>query len=570
MEVTGLCYAVRRAVLLTGAAVVLLWASTAVGTPESSESSESPSVSQADHMYHVLVAEFAVRRGHLPMAVEHYQAIVDLSQDPQLAERAARIALHIDDQTALLHFARRWQQLSPDDHQAVQTLAVALLKQAEMDAAMGYLDQIRMVFAQRDNQDGFAGLFNVLNQVEADTRLQALEHLAAQHSDSVFALYYTALAAMEGEQITKALDYLDQALQQRPDWREALLAQARLRLQAEQVTEAVEGLAAAVAANPEDSELRLGYARILVAADQLDAAREQFAQLAEAQPDDAEALFALGVLATEAEHYDIAEEYFQRLLDSNQRIAESTFELARLNERRGDYAAALAWYIEVEAEDRYLTAQIRAATMEARLERFAEVSQRLSRLRDAYPDNVVSLYITEAHIWREVSRYQAAYEVLDKALEQHPDNHDLLYSRALAAERLDRLDQLEEDLRRIIADDPDHAHALNALGYTLTDRTDRHEEAYELIRQALDLLPDDPAILDSMGWVKYRLGDLHAALPYLRRAHDISADPEITMHLSQVLWELGEYEEARTIWETAFEQAPDDEYLLRIKELFRP
>lgn len=564
MKRTGLCCLGRRGALLTGGAALLLWVNLAVGT------SEPPSLSQTDQMYHVLVAEFAVRRGHLPIAVDHYQAIVDLSEDPRLAERAARIALHIDDQTALLPFARRWQSLSPDDNQAVQTLALALLKQAEIDSALDYLDQVRDVFAERDNQDGFAGLYNLLDQVEVQTRLQALEQLAVRHSDSAFALYYAALAAVDGEQIDTALDYLEQALQHRPDWREALLMQAQVRLQAEQKSQALAGLAAAVEANPEDNELRLGYARILVTADQLEQAREQFAHLAAAQPDDAEALFALGVLATEAEQYDIAEEYFQRLLALNQRIAESTFELARLNELRGDYAAALEWYASVEAEDRYLNAQIRAAAMEARLERFTDVTQRFTELRADYPDNVVSLYITEAHIWREVTRYSAAYEVLDTALQQHPDNHDLLYSRALAAERLDRLDQLEQDLRQIIADDPEHAHALNALGYTLTDRTDRHEEAYELIRRALDLLPDDPAILDSMGWVKYRLGDLHAALPYLRRAHDISADPEITMHLSQVLWELGEHEEAREIWETAYEQDPDDEYLLRLKELFRP
>ena len=564
MKRIRLCYSGRRGALLTCATALLLWASLAVG------SSDPQPLSQTDQMYHVLVAEFAVRRGHLPIAVEHYRAVVDLSDDPSLAERAARIALHIDDRAALLPFARRWQHLAPDDHQAVQTLVLALLKHAEIDSAMGYLDQVRDVFAERDSQDGFAGLYNLLDQVEAQTRLQALEQLAARHTDSAFAVYYAALAALDVEQIDTALDYLEQAVQQRPDWREALLVQARVRLQAEQEPQALAGLAAAVEANPDDSELRLGYARILIAADQLDQAREQFAQLAAAQPDDAQALFALGVLATETEQYDMAEEHFQRLLASNQRVAETTFELARLNELRGDYAEALAWYAQVETDDRYLNAQIRAAAMEARLDKFSAVVERFVRLRSEYPDNRVSLYITEAEVLREVGQYQAAYEVLDAALQDYPDNHDLLYSRALAAERLDQLDQLEQDLRRIIADDPAHAHALNALGYTLTDRTDRHEEAYDLIRQALDLLPDDPAILDSMGWVKYHLGDLQAALPYLRRAHDISADPEITMHLSQVLWDLGQHDEAREIWETAYEQYPENEYLLRLKALFRP
>ncbi len=559
------CYFSGRFWSLLGFTVALLWWVNGAAGP-----SESPPLSQSDQMYHVLVAEFAIRRGQLPIAVDNYRTVIDLSDDAQLAERAARVAMHIDDQPAMLQFARRWQQLAPDNNQAVQTLALALLKNNAIDPALDYLDQVRDVFAERDRQEGFAGLYNLLDQVDAELRWQALTQMGDRYTESAFAAYYTALAALQIEQIDAALEQLDQALQQRPDWRDALLLQARVRLQAEQEQQALAGLAAAVEANPDDSELRLGYARALVATDQLEQAREQFVHLAAAQPDDAEALFALGVLATEAEQYDIAEDYFQRLLELNQRVAESTFELARLNELRGDYAEALVWYVQVEANNRHLNAQIRAAAMEARLDDFTALAERFARLRLEHPDNVVSLYITEAQILREVGQYQAAYEVLDAALQDYPDNHDLLYSRALAAERLDQLDQLEQDLRRIIADDPEHAHALNALGYTLTDRTDRHEEAYDLIRRALDLLPDDPAILDSMGWVKYRLGDLQTALPYLRRAHDISADPEITMHLSQVLWDLGEHDEAREIWETAYERHPEDEYLLRLKELFNP
>lgn len=542
-----------------------------IGTGWATDVPDSTPLSRADQIYHVLVAEFAVRRGRLATALEHYRRVVDVSDDPQLAERAARIALYVNDAPALLAFAQRWHDLAPDDNQAGQTLILGLLKNDRIDAVGEHIEQVRAVFAERDGQDGFAGLNNLLSQI--DDRwvvLQAMELASATHPESPFAAYYLALAALDARQPDTALDALEQALERRPAWREALLLQAQVRLQAEKTELAVAGLADAVEADPDNTELRLGYARVLVAADLLEQAREQFAWLADNNPDDPEALFALGVLATEAEQYDVAEEYFERLLALDRRVSESRFELGRLNELRGDYAMALDWYAQVETEDRYLNAQVRAATMEAHLDDFEAMAERLIRLRLDYPDNAVSLYIAEAQILREESRYQAAYDILDAALRENPDNHDLLYSRALAAERLDRLDRLERDLRRILDDDPDNAHALNALGYTLTDRTDRHEEAYQLIERALELLPDDPAILDSMGWVKYRLGDAEGALPYLRRAYALTDEPEIIMHLSEVLWELGEHDEAREIWEAAYEQFPDDEYLLRLKDLFRP
>jgi tetratricopeptide (TPR) repeat protein len=188
----------------------------------------------------------------------------------------------------------------------------------------------------------------------------------------------------------------------------------------------------------------------------------------------------------------------------------------------------------------------------------------LQQLRDQMPDDAVTLFLIEGEMLRQHDADQQAMALYDRALAAQPDNPDLRYARAMVAVGLDRVELLESDLRHIIDQDPEHADALNALGYTLADRTDRLAEAKELIERALALKPDEPAIKDSMGWVLYRMGDPAAAEPYLRDALDSVFDPEIAAHLGEVLWALGRRDEARAIWDRALEADPEHEYLLRI------
>ncbi|HKJ75731.1 MAG TPA: tetratricopeptide repeat protein, partial [Gammaproteobacteria bacterium] len=171
---------------------------------------------------------------------------------------------------------------------------------------------------------------------------------------------------------------------------------------------------------------------------------------------------------------------------------------------------------------------------------------------------------------RENGRLEEAVAVYTAALERFPDNAELLYARAMVAERLDRIDRLEEDLRRILANDPDNTQALNALGYTLADRTDRYQEAHELIRKAYEQAPDDPAVIDSMGWVLYRMGRNEEALKHLRRAYRLRADGEIAAHLVEVLWQTGREDEAREFAEQAREQFPEHELLKEVVQRLLP
>jgi len=523
---------------------------------------------ESEIIYRILVAEVAGKRGNLSVALENYRLAAETSNDPRIAERATDIALFMGEDTIALETSRRWHTLAPDSLLARQSLALALLRNREVVEAVDHLDAMREEMAD-EGDGGFGAINAILSQVpDPAVGAQVMSLLRDRYPASPHALFYYGMAAMGNDNSQAALEALSAAVKIDPDWSQAHLARAELLVQMDKTGQALENLAEILAEQPEARLLRMGYARLLIATDHLQEARAQFEQLVTDDPQDGESLFALGVLAANAEQFDLAVEYLQKVLALDVRIMDAYYELGKVEELRGNFEKALDWYAQIISGERYLNAQVRVATMEARLGNFPAMAERFEQLRATNPDSAVALYIAESEVLREEQRYQMSFDLLDGALQTMPDDHDLLYSRALIAERLDRLDVLEQDLRQIIAADPDNGHALNALGYTLADRTDRYEEALDYIQQALVLLPEDPAVLDSMGWVKYRLENYEDALKYLRQAYEINPDPEIASHLSEVLWVSGEQDEARNIWQESIDQHPEDEHLIEVQERF--
>ncbi len=204
----------------------------------------------------------------------------------------------------------------------------------------------------------------------------------------------------------------------------------------------------------------------------------------------------------------------------------------------------------------------------AKQDKLDSAREHLHAIRSRNSKEGVRLYLVESELLIEADRHADARGVYDHALAEHPEDSDLLYARAMLAEKMDRLDLLEEDLRSIISREPNNAQALNALGYTLADRTDRYQEAYEFISRALEIKPDDYYILDSMGWVLYRLGRHQEALEYLRRAAGLTDDSEVAAHLGEVLWVTGDKAGAHKVWESALETTPDDERLLELMKRY--
>ena len=319
---------------------------------------------------------------------------------------------------------------------------------------------------------------------------------------------------------------------------------------------------------PESGIVRMAFARMLVDAERYDEARAEFEHLVAEEPENDDARYALGLLLVQTNLLDEAARQFEALAYRESRRDAAHYYLGRIAESQERYADAIGSYRRVRRGEHRLNAQIRVAALLADSGEVEAARRHLHGIRSETTQEAVRIYSAEAGLLARFARYDEAMEIYDTSLEEFPGNPDLLYARGMLAARMDRLDVLERDMRAIIAREPDNADALNALGYTLADRTDRLEEAYALIKRAIELKPDDHYIIDSLGWVLHRLGRHREALVQLRRAMSINPDPEIAAHLGEVLWVLGNKVEARGVWSTALESAPDDEHLLDVIERF--
>lgn len=298
-------------------------------------------------------------------------------------------------------------------------------------------------------------------------------------------------------------------------------------------------------------------------------ARDQFQQLLAENPGNADVALAVGLLSLELREYDIAESNFKRALELDYRDPGMVrFYLAGVYEKTQRIDTAMEWYRSVTAGNQYIPAQIRYAILLTKKGKANEALQYLHQLPATNNQQRAQLIIAEAQLLRETGSYQKAFQVLSSGLQKLPDNVDLLYDRALAAEKIGKSDIMEKDLRKLIQLKPDHAHAYNALGYGLAEHSNRLPEALELIEKAIALSPNDPYIMDSLGWVHYRMGNLNQGLSYLRQAFGMNPDPEIAAHLGEVLWVQGIKEEAKDVWQSALRNHPDNEVLISTMKRF--
>jgi tetratricopeptide (TPR) repeat protein len=313
----------------------------------------------------------------------------------------------------------------------------------------------------------------------------------------------------------------------------------------------------------------LSYARLLVAEKRIDPARREFQRIEQEAPNNADVAVTIGLLSLQMNDYDLAEAKFKRALELNYRDADALrYYLGQVAEERKRYDEALGWYGKVSAGEQVVPAAARYAFILAKQNKVAEARTYLQRVEVQNQQQRTQLTQAEAQVLREAKAYQESFDLLGNALDQQPDHPDLLYDYAMAAERLDRIDVLEAKLKRLIQLKPDHAQAYNALGYTLADRNIRLKEAREFIEKALKLAPDDPFILDSMGWVNYRMGSLNEGLEYLKRAYSQRPDPEIAAHLGEVLWVQGKKAEAEQLWRGSMKEHPGNDELKAVMKKF--
>jgi len=507
----------------------------------------------------LLIAELAGQRNRFDIALENYVEQANATQDAGVAERGFRIAEYLGAEQPALETSLLWAKTAPENIDAQRAAAVQLARAGRYDESMTFMEQV----LQRQGDTHFDFLALSAAETDPDTRaglLQSFNRLQAKYPDNSQLQFGKALLLQQNGQPREALELLEQQpSKDRPI--ASILLHARLLQSLERNDEALPLLEKGIEQYPDDKRLRLTYARLLVAEDRLDEAKGEFASLLQQNPDDDDLRFSLALVCLEAKAWKEAIVYLEELVERGSHSEAAHYNLARAYEELGDTASALIEYALVGPGNDYLPAQARQSELLFKAQRAEEAAERLRQARESQPDYAIQLYLIEAEAWSKQQDTERAWQLIQQGLEQFPEDLNLLYTRAMLAEKRDDLALLERDLRFILEREPDNAMALNALGYTLADRTTRYAEAKQLIEQAHQLNPEDPAVLDSLGWVNYRLGNLDEAERLLRRALQEFPDHEVAAHLGEVLWAQGKQKEARKLWLEALKQQPDSPIL---------
>jgi tetratricopeptide (TPR) repeat protein len=519
-------------------------------------------------LFKFLLSEIAGQRGNLQLAAQGYLDMARSTRDPRLARRATEIANYARLPTIAVEAARLWYDTDKGNPQARQTLVSVLLSNKKLQEAKPHLQA--MLNADGDVAQGFLQLHNLLAKSgDKAAVLSVVRDLAKGYPDMPEAHFAVAQAALAAGNQNLAGSEAGEAMRLRPGWEQGALLQAQIIQQRESPAKAAEYLERFLAAHPKARDVRANYARLLIGDRKLEQARAQYQIMLEEQPGNPDIAVTIGLLSLQLNDFDQAEAKLKRGLELGYRDPDTLrFYIGQSCEERGRANEAMEWYRQVEGGDQYVPAQARYAFLLGRQNKVAEAREYLQNVRVQSDEQRAMLVQAEAQLLREAKDYQQSYDVLARALDKQPENADLLYDSALAAEKLDKLDVTETNLRKLIKLKPDHAQAYNALGYTLADRTDRLTEAKGYIEQALKLAPDDPFILDSMGWVQYRLGNHQEGLTYLQRAYDQRPDPEIAAHLGEVLWIKGRQADAEKVWRGSAQEHPDNELLQETMKRF--
>ncbi|SHN27989.1 Flp pilus assembly protein TadD, contains TPR repeats [Pseudomonas asturiensis] len=507
----------------------------------------------------LLSAELAGQRNRFDIALDNYVTQAIKTQDPGVSERAYRIAEYLGADQSALDTAMIWAKNDPTNLEAQRAAAIQLARSGRYDDSMVYMEKVLQ--GQGDTHFDFLALSAA--ETDSDTRnglLKSFDRLLGKYPNNGQLIFGKALLLQQNGDAEQSLKLLEDNPPKEGEVAPILL-RTRLLQSMGRGKEALPILEKSIKKYPDDKRLRLTYARMLVEQNRMEDAKVQFSSLVQQYPDDDELRFSLALVCLEAKAWDEAAGYLEELIARGAHVDSAHLNLGRIHEEKDDPQSALDEYAQVGPGTDFLTAQLRQSDILISNGNAAEASRRLAEARADQPDYAIQLYLIEAETLTSNDQADRGWQVLSQALKQYPDDINLLYTRAMLAEKRNNLAQMEKDLRAIIKREPENAMALNALGYTLSDRTTRYAEAKELIEKAHTLTPDDPAVLDSLGWVNYRLGNLDEAERLLRRALERFPDHEVAAHLGEVLWAKGEQREARKVWGKALEQQPDSPIL---------
>ena len=527
----------------------------AVGDAEIAEAPATPPETPIpdDSLLPLLQAEFALRQRNFNQGLALLAEQAVLLEDPALARRALRLAEFVNDTEQAAMMAVRLVELDPDDG-AAAAAASGWLSRAGRPVDAVYYAKLAFEHGHTANVATNLGTYESLDEGRQMAIAEAIRAIATQWpEDDQAAIAASLLARLEGD-LKGAEAFILPVLERSPEDIRAVMLWTQLMLD-QGVDDPFNLLATTVSRYPDNQELRLQYARLLGSEGNYAGARAQFVLLLERDPNNAELLSTAALLDFELEYFDESLSKFQQLITLGERLDEAHYYVGRIEMANDRYPEAIAALAAVGPSREFRDAKALAAQLLIDTAFASDIKTFFDDQRRAYPSAAEQLFLLEADSLRDWAG--ESLKAYDRGLTAFPQSFSLLYGRAMVHESEGQLGAMENDLRSILAQDPDHAATLNALGYTLTNHTQRYEEAADLIERALALSPGDPAILDSLGWVYYKLGQYDESEALLREAHQAFPDPEVAAHLGEVLWVQGRQFEARDVWRDGLNRVPD-------------
>jgi predicted Zn-dependent protease len=513
-----------------------------------------------DTLYDLTLAEIAGRRGRADVTLARYAKQAKDTMDPNVLARATEISQLLGAQPLTLELTQLWVQADPKSLDAHYYLVLNSLRNQRYDETIPALDSLLQLNPDADLEQIFlSGL--PATRAARDKLLAALDRVPPEYANNPQVSFARALIQEQNGDRQSALVNVRSAEKAHPENVSDILLEARILMENGDDKTAASRIASALHDQPGSRALRQNYARVLVHSGNYAGAEAQYKILIASQPDDGDTVLTLALLALEQHDNDVAKQNLDKLVAIEQHEDEAHYYLGSIARQKKDIDTALAELEEVGPGSAFLNARQDMADILLENNEVAAAREKLAAARSMSPDVAPQLYAMEADVLVRARQPQEAYDLLTGAMRFTPDNDLLIYSRAMTAEKLNKMDVFESDMRGLLQRDPNNATALNALGYTLAEHNDRLGEAQDYISKALTLRPNDPAIIDSMGWVKFRQGDAKSALDLLQKAYKLLPDDEIAAHVGEVLWSLGRQDEARKVWNDALVRVPGSEFV---------
>jgi tetratricopeptide (TPR) repeat protein len=520
-----------------------------------------------DTSYYLLMAEIAVQRKDYLIAAQEYLDAAKRSTDPEIASRATEIAFEFGYDGLAMSGARIWVKLDPTDTLAHDYAGRLYLRRNDLDRALHHWQMALGPVAERSD-DSYVSLgADLSRESNVDGVTTLLIRLAVEDPNSTGLRFALARAAYRSGAYALALDSARRAAEKDPTWIQAQILTARSLLATGASYEALQHMERLLVDFP-GLGLELEYVRMLERADRGGRARDRLRNLAASYGPHPELIRTHGMLSLDAGAMTEAKRDFTELASRGDNVYESLFYLGQIAADGEDYWDAIRALDRIRGGPYLLPAQLRIVGAYAQLGLEEAALEHLDAFSAEYPRYAVEVLPTRAQLYHRMDRYDEALETYDRLINYKPDKADFLVARAVLLDEAGQTDEAIEGMEQAVAIAPGNAAALNTLGYTLANRTNRYREGYNLIRLALEIDSGSPAIIDSMGWVLFRMGQVEEARSYLELAYSLLDDPEVVAHLGEVLWVSGERERAKALWDASLADHPDYEPLRKTRARF--